>query len=123
MKDTGADCLKKSYGRGAGTPMHCKKDQVEDAGLCYKPCAANFHGVGPVCWQECAGDFTDDCAAMCVKNTGACVANILEISTDVAAAVALIALSFEDPSEAPECIKTAVESVLGALDHPICPTR
>ena len=22
-----------------------------DAGLCYKPCAAGYKGVGPVCWE------------------------------------------------------------------------
>ena len=45
----------KNYGRGVGTPGKiggCDKGQVEDAGLCYKPCRQYYKGVGPVCWLE-----------------------------------------------------------------------
>lgn len=46
---------KNSYGRGVGkipTSHACTNGKEEDAGLCYKPCKAGYHGVGPVCWQN-----------------------------------------------------------------------
>jgi hypothetical protein len=41
---------KSSYGRGVGSPLGCHAGLVEDAGLCYPPCADGFTGVGPLCW-------------------------------------------------------------------------
>src|SRR5271154_7178200 len=44
---------KASYGRGIGTvPKGVCGAQEEDAGLCYAPCKAGYHGVGPVCWNN-----------------------------------------------------------------------
>src|ERR1700675_228072 len=46
---------KNSYPRGVGTipPNHaCEAGKEDDAGLCYTPCKAGYHGVGPVCWQD-----------------------------------------------------------------------
>jgi len=35
------------------TPHTCPSDKSDlDAGLCYRPCKAGFHGVGPVCWAD-----------------------------------------------------------------------
>src|SRR5262249_34293857 len=31
-----------------------------DAGLCYPACRAGYHGLGPMCWQNCPSDMLDD---------------------------------------------------------------
>ena len=33
----------------------CRPDEELDAGLCYKKCKPNYHGVGPVCWANTQG--------------------------------------------------------------------
>ena len=34
-------------------PNTCPPDRSDlDAGLCYRPCRAGYHGVGPVCWAD-----------------------------------------------------------------------
>ncbi len=49
-----AFCAKSTYSRGVGAPVsECASGLTEDAWLCYKPCKSGFHGVGPVCWQNC----------------------------------------------------------------------
>jgi hypothetical protein len=71
---TGLDIMKGSYGRGVGTPMICKPGQDEDAGLCYTPCKAGFHGIGPVCWQSCPSGLTA-CGAGCANSVTSCVSD------------------------------------------------
>ena len=56
-----------SYPRGAGTPLTCAANEEYDAGLCYPPCEAGFFGVGPVCWEICPDEYTDD-GATCRKD-------------------------------------------------------
>ncbi len=52
MPDIGVSCTKKSYGRGAGAPIHaCADNMDKDGALCYPKCKEGFHGVGPVCWE------------------------------------------------------------------------
>ncbi|APR80748.1 Hypothetical protein A7982_06095 [Minicystis rosea] len=59
---------KKSYGRGAGVPLHtCNGGKVEQDGLCYKPCKSGDSGVGPVCWKSCPAGYKDD-GALCRKD-------------------------------------------------------
>ncbi len=64
--DTGAQCLKKSYGRGAGKPLGCASNEDYDSGLCYPKCkevqgvkdalaknpSMTFKPIGPMCWPE-----------------------------------------------------------------------
>jgi hypothetical protein len=53
MPDIGVSCTKKSYGRGAGVPIHaCADNMDKDGALCYPKCKPGFHGVGPVCWES-----------------------------------------------------------------------
>lgn len=33
----------------------CKEGMVNEAGLCYEPCADTFNGVGPLCWGSFGG--------------------------------------------------------------------
>ena len=78
MRDDGAFCAKKSYGRGAGIPMTCKPGEEYDAGLCYTPCESGWNGVGPVCWEQCPPGWFE-CGAICVENAGRCTAKVLSI--------------------------------------------
>ncbi len=79
--NTGVTCYrgpdtiaKKTYGRTAGTPMHCKPGTDEDAALCYPYCREGFHGVGPVCWERCPSG-RKDCGAGCATSTKACLSD------------------------------------------------
>lgn len=74
-KDTGLTCYrepntiaKDSYGRGAGSPMNCANDKVNDAGLCYTKCNQGYNGVGPICWKVCPDGY-NDIGVSCVKPT------------------------------------------------------
>jgi len=94
MTDIGISCQKKSKGRGVGKPMKCKKGQVYDAGLCYKPCKENYHGVGPVCWQDCPSTQPVDCGAGCATHANQCadktikqILTPLELALNIATAV------------------------------------
>jgi hypothetical protein len=94
MTDIGISCQKQSKGRGVGKPMKCKKGQAYDAGLCYKPCKENYHGVGPVCWQDCPGTHPVNCGAGCATHASQCadktirqVLAPLEVALNVAMAV------------------------------------
>ncbi len=61
-------CLS-SYGRGVGTPLDaCPSGTVQDPTglLCYPACTPGYSMVGPVCWQDCPADFSDD-GAFCGK--------------------------------------------------------
>jgi hypothetical protein len=71
--DDGATCrrgldiyLKKSQGRGAGSPLTCGPGREKDGALCYSPCPVGFTGRGPVCWGACPPGTRDD-GAICGK--------------------------------------------------------
>ena len=94
MTDIGISCQKSSKGRGVGKPMKCKEGQAYDAGLCYKPCKENYHGVGPVCWQNCPSTQPINCGAGCATHANQCadktikqVLAPLEVALNVAMAV------------------------------------
>jgi len=71
--DIGVSCAKKSYGRGVGKPLStCPTGQDKDAALCYPQCRSGYHGVGPVCWQNCPSGRTN-CGAGCATSTKSCV--------------------------------------------------
>jgi len=74
MTDIGVSCTKRTYGRGVGKPLGCGVDEQYDAGLCYKPCTGNYHGIGPVCWGNCPNTW-NTCGALCLE-TEECTATI-----------------------------------------------
>jgi|GEM_PF-1782787 len=74
MRDDGAFCAKRSYGRGVGKPLRCPAGSEQNGALCYPVCKRGFHGVGPVCWQNCPADRTA-CGAGCAKNSRSCLSN------------------------------------------------
>jgi hypothetical protein len=94
MTDIGISCQKGSRGRGVGKPMRCKEGQQYDAGLCYTPCKENYHGVGPVCWQDCPETQPHGCGAGCAADSSQCARKTisqviapLELAINVAGAV------------------------------------
>ncbi len=73
-KNDGATCrkpvqisAKKSYGRGAGKPLHgCASGWEKDGALCYPQCPTGYKGTGPVCWKNCPSGYKTD-GATCRK--------------------------------------------------------
>lgn len=62
-------CWKRSYGRGAGKPVHQCNGGLKKSGLlCYDKCDREYNGFGPVCWEKCKEDFSDH-GAVCTRNT------------------------------------------------------
>ena len=112
---------KKSYGRGAGVPLGCAHDEEYDAGLCYKPCPSGKpHGVGPVCWTECAGSRPYDGTALCCTDEKTCNDKILALVAGVPEAVAAAILGGHDPASILKDIKASIDAFLGYI-MPICP--
>lgn len=81
-KDIGVSCTKKTYTRGAGEVLQCPAGYLPDetggpAGLCYVKCDNKFHGVGPVCWQNCPPGWTD-CGAGCATTQIDCASKTID---------------------------------------------
>ena len=117
MTDIGISCQKQSKGRGVGKPMTCKEGQAYDAGLCYTPCKDHYHGVGPVCWQDCPDTQPVNCGAGCATNKNQCaektVAQVLaplEVAANVAMAVTTGGAGNAAVSAAKSSAKTAVKT-------------
>lgn len=117
MTDIGISCQKQSKGRGVGKPMTCKEGQAYDAGLCYTPCKEGYHGVGPVCWQDCPSTQSVDCGAGCAtskKNCGqkttAQILAPLEVAANVAMAVTTGGAGNAAVSAAKASAKTAIKT-------------
>lgn len=122
MTDIGISCQKQSKGRGVGKPMKCKKGQAYDAGLCYKPCKENYHGVGPVCWQDCPGTQPVNCGAGCATHASQCadktirqVLAPLEVALNVAMAVTTGGSGNAAVNAAKASAKTAAKSASKAV--------
>jgi hypothetical protein len=96
MTDIGVSCAKNSYGRGAGVPLGCASDQVEDAALCYPACSGGLNGVGPVCWSSCPSGWSQ-CGALCLQNSTDCTGEVEEMSLDVLKAAVALANTEDDP--------------------------
>ena len=80
MTDTGTGCTKKSYGRGAGTPLKCASDLELDGALCYPKCKSGYNGVGPVCWGKCPSG-KSECGVGCADSTKSCISNTTSMVT------------------------------------------
>jgi hypothetical protein len=122
MTDIGISCQKKSKGRGVGKPMKCKHGQAYDAGLCYKTCKENYHGVGPVCWQDCPSTQPVNCGAGCATNANQCadktirqVLAPLEVALNVAMAVTTGGSANAAVQAAKVSAKTAAKSTSTAI--------
>jgi hypothetical protein len=73
LTDTGTDCAKKSYGRGAGVPITTCAAGLEKSGLlCYPKCKSGYYGEGPVCYQNCPTSQPEACAAGCAIDKTTC---------------------------------------------------
>jgi len=117
MTDIGVSCQKQSQGRGVGKPMTCKEGQAYDAGLCYKPCNEHYHGVGPVCWQDCPDTQPVNCGAGCAAHANQCanqtIAQVLaplDVALNVAMAVTTGGAANAAVKTAKASAKTAVKT-------------
>lgn len=63
---------KKSYGRGAGTPLKCKANYEINGALCYPLCKEGYSGAGPICWKNCVEPLINDCAGLCTLSESTC---------------------------------------------------
>jgi hypothetical protein len=73
LTDTGTDCAKSSYGRGAGSPItDCAAGMEKGGLLCYPKCKSGYYGNGPVCYQNCPSAQPTGCAAGCAIDGATC---------------------------------------------------
>ena len=107
--DSGTGCTKPSYGRGAGEPLACKPGLERDGLLCYPSCKAGFHGVGPVCWQNCPTQAPKECGAGCSKTTADCATNTTDMVVTPVMCVASLA-TFGEASSATSGARAAEEA-------------
>jgi hypothetical protein len=119
MTDIGVSCQKKSYGRGAGTPLVCAVGLQEDAALCYTPCKSGFSGKGPVCWGSCpSGSY--QCGALCLGSAAECTTNMLNIGLKAITGVLEIASEAENPVGAAISAFNTVSDIAGDFNYPVC---
>ena len=114
--DIGVSCAKPSYGRGAGTiPKSCANGKEYQAGLCYTPCGAGFHGIGPVCWaDECPNVFPIRCAAGCARSSADCfnaVVNQVITPLEMVANIAGIVMTGGSSAVAKSAAKTSAKTI------------
>lgn len=93
--DIGVSCTKKNYPNGAGTVLTCPAGTERDAtggpaGLCYPKCDPGYHGIGPVCWQNCDPGWAE-CGVGCAQSSLDCatttidqVASVLTLAANIA---------------------------------------
>jgi hypothetical protein len=122
MTDIGVSCQKHSYGRTAGKPLVCAAGLQEDAALCYKPCTGG-KGVGPVCWQQCGGEYPASCAGQCAKTALDCGSAVTDMVKSVMEDVATVAETVASEGadiDVEEYVKNAAETAK-AFAAPMCP--
>lgn len=84
MTDIGVSCQKDSYVVAPVLPT-CNKDQVYDAGLCYRSCGdKGKYGVGPVCYKKCPQGtvpcgISEELSAACGIDAADCQEKILDM--------------------------------------------
>lgn len=112
--------VKKTYGRGAGSLMHCAAGLEEDAGLCYPPCPdSSYSGVGPLCWEGCPTANPINGGALCCTTQGVCTKKIIALSTDMPRAIADAIINAEDPFSVISDAKNMIDAILGFV-MPLC---
>jgi hypothetical protein len=83
MTDIGVSCTKPTV------VATCPAGKINDAGLCYNPCAG-MKGVGPVCWGGCPAGMID-CGAMCGSSIAECTSSITNMVVSVGSLAAKVA--------------------------------
>jgi hypothetical protein len=68
QRDMGVSCAKRTYGRGVGVPMKCRRNEEQNVGLCYPYCKSGYRGIGPVCWAQCPKGWKQ-CGALCQEKS------------------------------------------------------
>ena len=73
------------YDRGVGTiPAGCAAGYEYQDCLCYKPCFANYRGIGPLCWRNCDNTAGSECAFACVSDANVCTTTMLSEENSLA---------------------------------------
>jgi hypothetical protein len=93
--DIGVSCQKGTYVTPPITPK-CGKDQVNDAGLCYKKCGDGQYGVGPVCYKRCPlgtmpCGFSEESSAACGLDMQDCADKVFDMVTATGSVIYKIA--------------------------------
>ena len=70
-------CMKKTKLSPGMTTKSCEEGYEMDAGLCYRPCAIGFTGVGPVCWGDAPPNWVG-CGMGAAIDDGACAKTIAD---------------------------------------------
>jgi len=79
--------VRKSYGRGAGSPMVCSSQYEKSGALCYDYCDKRYYGVGPVCWQYCPSSQPISCFGFgCSITSADCTTIIIDMFATVTSA-------------------------------------
>lgn len=123
MHDIGISCGKSSYGRGGGVSrLKCEEDKEEDAGLCYNQCSPGWHGVGPVCWQNCPNSTPHTCGVMCTASKSSCATHILSIVKSVLKDAWDIfqGVTEDDAADLVEAALGTAEAIKDVMSDPYC---
>ncbi|MBE7170785.1 MAG: hypothetical protein INR73_09350 [Williamsia sp.] len=112
--DIGVSCKKKTQGRGVGQTLLCAAGTIPDetggpAGLCFPKCNTGYHGIGPVCWQNCPNGSVE-CGAGCAKSAQECATTTFDQVFSVAMLAINIA-TFGSTSAAKPLVKKGEEAV------------
>jgi len=70
-------CMKKTRLSPGMSTKSCEHGYEMDAGLCYKPCAVGFTGVGPVCWGDAPPNWVN-CGMGAAIDDGACAKTVAD---------------------------------------------
>lgn len=91
---------KKSYGRGVGQTKGCRRDEEQQAGLCYPKCRESYYGEGPICYKTCQGALKYDCGAFCAINQAECQTKLEQlVNNPILSALNLIKSNDKDRTE------------------------
>lgn len=114
--------MKHSYGRGLGEPLQCPEDEDQDwytFGLCYPKCGEDAEGLGPLCWDECKGNYPATGGPLCCKNRGLCHSELYNLTVNLPMHIAQAVMDGRDITKEIQDMKQVVEDVLG-YELPMC---
>jgi hypothetical protein len=69
--------LRYNYVRSIGSPLICSNPYEQSGAFCYEKCNKKYHGVGPVCWQDCPTTHPYSCLAGCSRTKEICQRKVI----------------------------------------------
>eukprot|EP00514_Thraustochytrium_sp_LLF1b_P010508 CAMPEP_0184544242 /NCGR_PEP_ID=MMETSP0199_2-20130426/3489_1 /TAXON_ID=1112570 /ORGANISM="Thraustochytrium sp., Strain LLF1b" /LENGTH=222 /DNA_ID=CAMNT_0026938389 /DNA_START=45 /DNA_END=713 /DNA_ORIENTATION=- len=67
-------CWKRGVARTGFLPPPCTKNQVMQLDRCFERCKPTQGGIGPICFDDCRGDYPVTAGIMCCKTSEVCQA-------------------------------------------------